>query len=101
MADPPAVLIEGSDARRLPSGPLLQPSPEVELEAMNEEMSARVQGFGWSDESSGVAYVPIEEGIDRVLEIGVGKTAEMPPPPDTETAVGAAAGAAATEGGTP
>jgi len=98
MAEPPAVVVQGANPKELPTGPMLQPSPEVELHAMTEEMAARVHGYGWSDESLGLAYVPIEVGMERVLEIGVGKTAEMPPPPDAAPAADAAPVA---QGGTP
>lgn len=58
--------------RQVPSGPLLQASPEEELREMRKEMRELTQSYGWVDEAAGVVYIPIDKAIDKVLERGLG-----------------------------
>lgn len=64
-----------ANERQLPAGPLLQASPEAELHAMRAEMSARLNGYGWADESRGLVHIPIEKAIEMVA---AGTTLRVP-----------------------
>ena len=78
----PSPIPEANESR-LPEGPLLQRSPEGELEAMNHEMAERLGSYGWADQPAGVVHIPIEKAMDILVEQG------------SVAAGGSAAGAAA------
>lgn len=67
LSKPPSP-ITAANERHVPSGPLLQSSPEGELEQMREEMSARLNGYGWTDEGRGLVHIPITQAIKLVSE---------------------------------
>ena len=53
--------------RRFPPRPWIQPSPEAEMDDWLEQMSARVSGYGWSDQLEGLVHIPVEEAKSLVL----------------------------------
>lgn len=55
-----------------PSGPLLQPSPEGDMEVFRAHETAVVESYGWTDQASGVARLPIDRAKELVLEDGLG-----------------------------
>lgn len=63
---PPSPLAEANE-RRMPPGPLLQVTPEAELQAFREEESRQLTTYGWIDRSRGVAHIPIERAMELVL----------------------------------
>lgn len=78
---PPRPVVVRSTEPRLPTGPLLQPSPEAELREMRRELAERLNGYGWTDEAQGLVHVPIDVAIDRVLESGLPPAEPAPAPP--------------------
>lgn len=64
---PAASPIVEANEQKLPTGPLLQASPEAELEAMQREMSERLHGYGWVSEGAGTVHIPIGKAIDLVV----------------------------------
>lgn len=85
-APPPSPVAEANE-RRLPPGPLLQRDPEGELEAMRHEMAERLSGYGWVDEGAGVAYIPIDQAMDLLVESAAGAAAAGAAETDAESAV--------------
>ena len=73
-APPPSPVAEANEPR-LPPGPLLQRDPEGELRALRRDMSERLNGYGWVDEGSGVAHIPIDEAMDLLVERTAGAAA--------------------------
>lgn len=63
---PPSPLAEANE-RRMPPGPLLQVTPEAELQAFRDEESRQLTTYGWIDRSRGVAHIPIERAIELLL----------------------------------
>ncbi len=55
-----------------PSGPLLQPSPEAEMELFREEQKRLVDEYGWSDKTNGLARIPVSRARALILSEGVG-----------------------------
>lgn len=79
--------------RHIPGGPLLQAKPGQTWQQYERNQREFLGSFGWVDEQRGVARVPVEVAIDRVVERGA--------LPDFKAA-GAAGTASAGEGeGTP
>ena len=58
--------IDAANERYLPSGPRLQASPEEELEHLREEMSTRLNSYGWTDEGRALVHIPIADAIALV-----------------------------------
>ena len=55
-----------------PSGPLLQPDPELEYQAFRQREDAVVGSYGWSSQSDGIARIPVERAKALILQEGVG-----------------------------
>ena len=66
---PPSPLAEANE-RRLPPGPLLQVTPEVELQAFRQQEFAHLTTYGWIDRSRGIAHIPIERAMELLLAKG-------------------------------
>ncbi len=69
--DPPAPPIAGFGADRKPPGPLLQERPFDDWRAMHKEQDELLSSYGWVDETKGVAHIPIEEAMKRLVERGL------------------------------
>jgi len=55
-----------------PPGPnALQTAPWVDLKEFRAGQEARLHGFGWVDESSGVARIPIDKAKELLLKKGI------------------------------
>lgn len=69
--------------RMLPPEPRLQPSPghpispQNELRHMQREHDAKLNSYGWVDQQSGIARIPIAEAMRLFAEQGL--TAKVPP----------------------
>lgn len=55
-----------------PSGPLLQPHPPTDMHKLRAHESAVLDHYGWTDQASGLARVPIERAKELVLSEGLG-----------------------------
>lgn len=97
---PPRMALEAASERRLPTGPRLQADPEAELEAMRHELETHLESFGWTDEAGGLAYIPIDKAMDRVVEEGL-PAAKPAPAPAPESAAEPAGLTPSTEGTSP
>jgi hypothetical protein len=60
-----------SGFRRGPEGPVLQATPNAELDRHRAEEQARLEGYGWIDRTNGVVHVPIERAMELLLERGL------------------------------
>jgi len=76
----PAVAAQGM---ALPAGPRLQPAPGSEMETLAAQQKARAGGYGWVDDQH--AHVPIERGMEIILEEGL----PARPPVESPTSGGA------------
>lgn len=65
LSKPPSP-IAAANERHVPSGPLLQVSPEAELLQLREEMSTRLNSYGWTDEGRALIHIPITKAIELV-----------------------------------
>jgi hypothetical protein len=62
---PPPVLLE-AQTQEPPPDPRLQVSPEEDMRLMRAEEEAALNGYGWVDEPSGIARVPIARAMEMV-----------------------------------
>jgi hypothetical protein len=79
---------------RLPPEPRIQANPAADLKTLVEEERAILTTYGWVDRQAGVARVPIEVAMQRVLEQGLPVRQPESAPPAT----GAPASPAAPKG---
>ena len=63
---PPASPFE--NARVLPPAPRLQAAPRTELKNYRDAQNERLASYGWVDRQNGVVRIPIERGMDLLLE---------------------------------
>jgi len=77
--DPRLSPLAAAREQRLPPGPQLQVRPERELAAYRAAEKARLEGWGWVDESAGVAHIP----IDRAIDLYAAQAAAAPAPAPT------------------
>ena len=67
MFAPPA-----NPANQAPPGPNpLQTTPWADLKTFRAEQGARLHGYGWADETAGVARVPIAKAKEMLLKQGL------------------------------
>lgn len=66
--DPPPSPIAEANQRRLPPAPNLQVRPEKDLAALRASENERLHGYGWVDQSQGIAHIPIERAIELVAQ---------------------------------
>jgi hypothetical protein len=59
------------DVRRLPPEPRLQPAPIADLQDMRSAEDKILNGYGWIDQSNGVARIPIDRAIDLLSQRGL------------------------------
>ena len=72
-----------AEERPIPTGPLLQARPPVDMKRYLDQSNAHMESFGWVDEASGKVHVPIERAMELALEQGFPTGA--PAPVATET----------------
>lgn len=51
--------------------PRLLTNPSAELERFMHEKHARLHSYGWVDREAGLAHIPIEQAMQRVVEYGL------------------------------
>lgn len=59
------------DVRPTPPGPLLQPNPAMDWSEMRAQQEALLGSYGWVDQEGGVARIPIDAAIERLLDEGL------------------------------
>lgn len=79
--DPPRPILIEARIQPLPPEPRLQAKPEDDLRQMRREEDAALSTFGWVDQASGVARVP----IDTAIELLVSQPSQLPPAADGES----------------
>lgn len=85
----------GPEVTTLPSaGPLLQPDPVRDMNAMRAEQLGRLNSYGWVDREKGIVHVPIENAMAMAIERSMVK-AQAPEPASTAAPVAVAATAPA------
>jgi hypothetical protein len=61
--------VEGSV--RTPAPPNLQIAPQEDLEIYQATQSAKLEGYGWVDQETGVVRIPIERAMELLAERGL------------------------------
>ena len=54
--------------RKTPPGPILRPSPPLDLKQFKESEMPRLTEYGWVDRPAGRVRIPVERAIDLVAE---------------------------------
>lgn len=58
-------------ARALPPKPRLQVEPHQDLKTYCDGQLALLNGYGWTDQQSGVTHIPIDQAMDKLLQQGL------------------------------
>jgi hypothetical protein len=61
-----------------PPGPRLQPSPTQDMLEMLQAENARLQSYGWVDQSAGIARMPIDRAMEVIVQQGLPAWHEIP-----------------------
>jgi hypothetical protein len=69
--DPPAPAMAGFGADRQAPLPRLQERPFDDWQILRRQQDELLTSYGWVDEGKGVAHIPIEEAMKRLVERGV------------------------------
>ncbi|MET0555478.1 MAG: hypothetical protein ABW221_20730 [Vicinamibacteria bacterium] len=69
--DPPAAALAGFGPDRKPPEPRLQERPFDDWRAMHRQQDELLAGYGWVDESKGIARIPIDEAMKRLAAKGL------------------------------
>lgn len=69
--DPPEPAIAGFGPDRKAPEPRLQERPFDDWRAMHRQQAELLASYGWADETKGVARIPIEEAMKRLVEKGL------------------------------
>lgn len=56
---------------QVPPAPRLQISPRQNLQTMLAEHNQRLNSYGWVDQTTGTAHIPIERAMDLIIERGL------------------------------
>jgi hypothetical protein len=80
-ADPPISPL--ANQTTLPPEPRLEVNPAENLEILRATESALLNSYGWVDQGSGVARMPIDRAMDLLAERGLPTAAATVPPPST------------------
>jgi len=78
-----------------PPEPRLQPDPVMEMNELAAIQEQRLHGYGWVDQKSGVAHIPIERAMELLAQRGL---PQRPPQPATQFRENINYGAAAAGG---
>jgi hypothetical protein len=70
-------------------GPKLLTDEPMALQQQRSDEAKRLQGYGWVNEKTGIAHMPIEEAKKLLLQRGVPVRADEPPPATLGTRRGA------------
>lgn len=71
--------------RELPPNPRLQVHPHQELVDYCAEQQKEVDSYGWVNQETGVAHVPVERAMDLILAKGLPTRAQNQMPPGAPT----------------
>ena len=66
--DPPPPILSEAQAPHVPPGPRVEVDPAALLRTLRAEENALLETYGWVDETSDVVRVPIERGMELLLE---------------------------------
>jgi len=75
----------------MPGSPSEFKSPEYEMTVMREEEQNRLTTYGWINKDAGIARIPIDEAMKRLLERGVPSKGPSASPVETTSAKKSAA----------
>ena len=60
-----------TDFRPTPEGPLLQASPNEEIDQHDRDIQQQLNTYGWVDEPNGIVHIPIERAMALTAERGL------------------------------
>ena len=81
----------------LPPAPLLQASPEAEMDEMLAAEERELSSYGWVDRERGIVRIFIDEAIDRLVAEGLPRFETAAPPPSAAARATPESAAAAGE----
>jgi len=82
--DPPPPLMIEARVQHLPPNPRLQSDPFVELDLLRAAQDAQLNSYGWVDESTGLAHIPIDRAMDLLVANGLPTTPVADEAPDEQ-----------------
>ena len=60
-----------AETRPYPPAPRLQASPTRDMQEMRRTENARLQSYGWIDQSAGIARIPIDQAMELLATHGL------------------------------
>lgn len=75
-ADPPPPALPEARLPHEPPGPRLQSDPLAELSALRAVEELTLTTYGWVDETTGIARVPVDRAMDLLVENGLEESEE-------------------------
>jgi len=82
--DPPPPLMVEARVQHQPPNPRLQSDPFVELDLLRAAQDAQLNSYGWVDESTGLAHIPIDRAMDLLVANGLPTTPVVEKAPDEQ-----------------
>jgi cytoskeletal protein RodZ len=79
---PPASPFE--ESRTMPPQPRLQVRPAQDLKQLRTTEDERLNSYGWVDQKTGVARIPIDRAMDLLIEKGLPVRAGAPAKPSSQ-----------------
>ncbi len=88
---------------QVPPGPLLQVTPWTDLKKFRSDQDAHMSSYGWVDEKTGVARIPIAKAKELLLQRGIPVRPELADPSlgINRAATGDSSGGRSLPSGTP
>ncbi len=65
--------------------PELQTTPQSDLEKLQSAQLARIERYGWIDQSKGILRIPIQRAMQVIVSKGEQALAPLAPPPSPKT----------------
>jgi len=60
-----------AETRPYPPAPRLQAAPTRDMQKMRRTESTRLQGYGWIDQTAGIARIPIDQAMELLATRGL------------------------------
>lgn len=68
---------------RYPS-PVLQPNPQLDMDAFRAEEMHALNTAGWKDRAAGIAHIPIRQAMEQVAREGIAGWPTKPAPGESD-----------------
>src|SRR5262249_58533171 len=71
LVRPSRLMARGATGELVPPEPRLQVSPAQDLREMRASEDARLNTYGWADQTAGVVHIPVEQAMQILAQRGL------------------------------